>query len=587
MSLSVSEISSKLAMQAERVVAHLIPGGKLAGGEWVCGDISGGPGESLKIALQGQHSGSWRDWADNDTHGDLIDLWRLSKSIPAAEAIRQAKDFLGISDPITAQAQKVYGLPTTNGTKPLSATGMAMDFLVHKRKLEPAIVNLLKIQGTAEKRAIVFPCYNPEGNLINRSYRTLPKDGEKKEVWQDKGCAPCIFGWHALPEAAYASKTVLLCEGQIDCATWTQWGIPALSIPNGSGGTWIDYEWENLAAFDKIYISFDMDGSGADNAQKAIQRLGKHRCFIVSLPHKDANDCLIAGCTAEDAAKWITEAKAPTMNGLVLANDLKKRIEKMLLPQPPYFTLPFFKIGKEDGFYFRPSEVTVWTGITSTGKSTFLRYLMLSLASFGKGVFSASMETKAEKDLFRIMCGFYNHTPVQSEIEGFLEECGHLIAFADVAGYISQDSLFEMMQFAQRRYGMEHFFIDSLMRVEGLEEEYVQQGKFLNRLAEFAGTSGAHIHLVAHPRKMPEDGKPKKQDVKGSSLIPNNADNIIAICRNNDKEKMRKDGTLKPEQARLMHDCEVIVEKQRDTGWEGRFLLTFNPKTYSYGGFSV
>jgi twinkle protein len=139
-----------------------------------------------------------------------------------------------------------------------------------------------------------------------------------------------------------------------------------------------------------------------------------------------------------------------------------------------------------------------------------------------------------------------------------------------------------MMTFSQRRYGTEHFLIDSLMRVEGLEEEYVEQGRFLNRLQEFAKNTGAHIHLVAHPRKMNEDGKPSKMDVKGSSLIPNNADNIVAVCRNFEKMKKRKDNTLTPEEERNMHDTEIRVEKQRDSGWEGRFLLRFNPYTFSF-----
>src|SRR5436190_41304 len=121
----------------------------------------------------------------------------------------------------------------------------------------------------------------------------------------DAGCAPCLFGWHALSEGAYRSRAVVLTEGQIDCMSWHQWGIPALSIPNGSGLTWIDYDWENLAAFDRIYISFDMDGAGRENTQKAIQRLGPHRCHVMTMPHKDGNAALQAGATAEDAQRWL------------------------------------------------------------------------------------------------------------------------------------------------------------------------------------------------------------------------------------------------------------------------------------------
>lgn len=587
MELTVKQISERLAVQAESICQMLLPGGKRSKETWICGDISGGPGESLVVNLSGPHLGNWRDWADSDnSHGDLIDLWRVVKGCTAPEAISQAKDYLGISSGLYIPANKSYGAaPVRDDVKEISANGRAMHWLVTKRKLDPSIVSRFRIQGCDGKN-IVFPSYDPKGTLINRSYRTI--EGEKK-VWQDKGCAPSLFGWQALDDAAFKDRTVLLCEGQIDCATWTQWGIHALSIPNGSGQTWIDYEWDNLAAFDQIYVSFDMDGPGQANSEKTIARLGKHRCLIVSLPHKDANDCLLNGYTDEHARDWIANAKPPVFKGLIQASDLEKRVIAELRPKPDCFTLDFLKRGSPDeGFYPRPGEVTVWTGTTGSGKSTVLDYMSISALSIGIPIFIASMESKAERIIRRKMASFYGHRNLtEQNVKDFLDEVGHNMIFADVVGYISQNDLFEMMTFAQRRYGVEHCIIDSMMRIQGLEEEFVAQGDFLNRLQAFVKTTGAHVHLVCHPRKMASDGKPGKLDVKGSSLIPNNADNIVAVCRNPEKERLRKEGTLTPHQQISMHDSEIIVEKQRETGWEGRFLLKFDPATYSFSAMEV
>lgn len=580
---TISEISAKLAQQSERVCLHLLPGGRRVKGEWLCGDTSGSHGDSLKVNLDGEHAGNWRDWADNGQRGDLIDLWKAAKGITTAESLRQSKEWLGIEIGVYTPSSRVYGQPSENGTKPLSSDGGAMKFLVGERKLEPSVIHRFAVEGVQEKRAIVFPSFSPDGKLVNRSYRTLPKEGEKKQVWQDKGCAPSLFGWHALRNG---SRSILLCEGQIDAMTWHQWGIDALSIPNGSGQTWIEYEWDNLAAYDKIYVSFDMDGAGAENSEKAIQRLGKHRCFIVELPKKDANDCLRAGHTKDDAVSWIESAKAPNVKGLLLAKDLEKRLLRSLQPQPEHFTLPFFKLREGDGFYPRPCEVTIWTGQTSAGKSTFLRFLMLNITAFGLPIFVAGMESKAEHELRRMMFSFFNRTPTEQDAAEFLREVGHMIVFADIVGYIEREQLFEMMRFSQQRHGARHFLIDSLMRIDGLEEEFVEQGRFLNQLQEFAKETGSHIHLVAHPRKLAEDGKPGKMDVKGSSLIPNNADNIVAVCRNYDKDQKRKDGTLTAAENSAMFDTEIRIEKQRETGWEGRFLLKFDAPTFSFSAFS-
>lgn len=584
MEITVHEISERLNRDVERVCQMLLPGGKPMKGEWVAGDVSGSPGDSLKVNLTGPHIGKWTDWADQSQRGDLLDLWRLARGLQPAEAIRQAKQWLGISDGVGAVAPRKYSeAKDDQKITALNPGGRACEYLTKKRGLDPATVNRFKVQG--DGRNLVFACYSPVGNLVNRSYRTL---GEKKEVWQDKGCAPCLFGWHALPESAYSSRTVLLCEGQIDAMTWAQWGVPALSIPNGSGQTWIEFEWENLAAFDHIYISFDMDGAGAENADRAIQRLGKHRCMIVVIPGKDANDCLQTGYSDAEARKWVEQAKPPQIKGLVLAHQLEQRLRQALRPRPDCFTLPFLRNGSAGHGYFpRPAEVTVWTGVTGQGKSTFLDYFVISALVCGHPVLLASMERKAEQSLARMMTSFFGKAPQEEDIETFMAEVGHSLIFSDVVGYIGQEQLLEQMQFAQRRYGIEHCVIDSLMRIDGLEEEFVQQGKFLNLLQEFAKNTGVHVHIVCHPRKMAEDGKPGKMDVKGSSLIPNNADNIVAVCRNMEKERLRKDGQLTPMQNAMMYDAEIRVEKQRETGWEGRFLLKFDPVNFTYGPFKL
>ena len=78
------------------------------------------------------------------------------------------------------------------------------------------------------------------------------------------------------------------------------------------------------------------------------------------------------------------------------------------------------------------------------------------------------------------------------------------------------------------------------------------RASFLNELQRFAKQTMTHVHLVAHPRK--KDGKLDKFDVKGSSQIPNNADNILIITRNESKQGWED------------HDTKVELVKQRDSG---------------------
>ena len=70
--------------------------------------------------------------------------------------------------------------------------------------------------------------------------------------------------------------------------------------------------------------------------------------------------------------------------------------------------------------------------------------------------------------------------------------------------------------------------------------------------------------------------------IKGSSLLVNNADNVLLVCKNAEKEKLRTQQKLSDEEDKNTHDAELIVEKQRETGWTGMFKLKFDPLKYTY-----
>lgn len=580
------ELSAMLADQCESVCHQLLPGGKPAGGMWQCGDLTGGDGKSLQVHLTGPHAGKWRDWAESELRGDLIDLWREVKGISAKQALAEVRDYLGVAQPLAPMKEKVYDKPRTDHKEP-SPDGPMIQWFAQERQIEPPIVNRFQIKGhrvgtngTAQT-FIVFPCFNPEGDWINSSYRSLgPGPDGKKKVFQDKGCAPCLFGWHGLDKRAYEKRSVLLCEGQIDCLTWTQWGIDALSIPNGNGTTWIEYEWDNLEVFDTIYLSFDMDGKTKDALQKVVARLGVHRCLIVKLPEKDANDCLKKGHKAEDAARWISQAKAPSIPDFVPMGELRNRLHDVFFPKPTSakpIKLHLFEASREeDVFLLRPGELSVWTGISSHGKTTFLTYLFVNLAHRGERSFICSLEMKPEKIARKMLLSLCREKDVTTQdIDDFVEALSEVTCFCDRIGYIEQAPLFEMMEYAHRRYGVTQFLIDSMMRIDGLEENYPAQGTFLSRLSQFAQKYMVHVHLVVHPRKTNDDIRPTANDLKGSSLLRNNADNILVVSRNVAKERKLQEGEITEEEAAAEYDTQVLVEKDREEGKMKSFKYKF------------
>lgn len=574
MDTGIAEVSRLLSQRADSVVEMLFPMGKRVNGHMVVGDISGASGESLKIEMHGPHVGNWRDWASDDK-GDLLDLWSRVRGISLPEAYRQARTHLGIADTVRHVNQKEYAKARSNDAA--SEAGQIRKYLTETRRLENAIVNRFRIgtlvrEEDGKKRGyIVYPCYSPEGVLVNNSYCALLRsENGKKKVFQDTGCAPAMFGWQALDARAYTSRKIVICEGQIDAMTWTQWGFDCLSIPNGGGNTWIEYEWENLAVFETIYLSYDMDGKLSSVQESAIQRLGKHRCMLVKLPHKDANAALQAGMTSEQASEAIAAAKAPRLENFSTLKDLKERVIKYLFPdgtevkiQPPIFKSPY----PEKTFTVRPGEITLWTGISHHGKSSLLSQVFIELVMLNQVVFIASFEMKPERTVKKMaMCAANGGDITRDEVEDFVDALGERMVFFDRVGSTKQDELFEMMRYARAKFGATQFMIDSLMRVEGLDGEYSDQSAFMNEMCKFAAENMVHIHMVAHPKKTVDDAKPGGNDIKGSSTLRNQADNVVVVYRNHAKEQKLANDEITKEEYDAEWDTSLTVEKDREEG---------------------
>ena len=574
------ELSAQLARDPERLCRRLLPHGKLLGGEWCVGSLSGEAGQSLKVRCGGDKAGIWADFAGQDK-GDLLDLIAAQQGLTLGKAMAWARDFLGLASFASVAPTKTYRpLKPPTEVKALKP-GPVADYLTAKRMLTAETLKQFRVSETAGE--IAFPSFSPEGVLLNIKYIGIERDAKgKKVIRQETGCAPSLFGWQAFPKE---QRDVVITEGQIDAMTWAQLGFPALSMPDGVGSLdgWIDFEWDNLQRFDTIYLSFDDDKPGQEAVNKVALRLGRHRCVNVKLPHKDANDALLAGLDLTAFAKCAVNGTHFTPGEIKSPMDFVAGVIDKFFP--PDGTPPgFFPVllGRKMGF--RPGEVTVWTGISSHGKSALISQLMVVAMKHGSKVAIASMEMSGVQTLYRMTCQVCDtQSPSRETIVEQHEWLAGKLWIFDILGNVEVKKLSDLMDYSHARFGVNHFVIDSLMKVGVGSEDYDGQRSFLNTLTGFAQRTGAHVHLVAHARKgKDETNNPGKMDVAGSGNIINQADNILSVWRNKDKEEKARAGKLTEREEKSIPDTKVFCMKQRENGVEFEEPLQFNPQTYMF-----
>ena len=86
MSIDFSLLNRDLLSQAETHLRAWLPGGKLHGREYKCGNLQGTEGDSLSINVR---TGMWADFATDNKGGDLISLYAAIHNIGQAEAARE------------------------------------------------------------------------------------------------------------------------------------------------------------------------------------------------------------------------------------------------------------------------------------------------------------------------------------------------------------------------------------------------------------------------------------------------------------------------------------------------------------------
>ena len=100
------DVPRLLADRAEALVAELLPGGQRRGNWYRAGSIDGEAGQSLAVCLAGPRRGRWRDYADIDAYGDLVDLvafTRTNRDLGAAFA--WSREWLGLGTGRPAPAE--------------------------------------------------------------------------------------------------------------------------------------------------------------------------------------------------------------------------------------------------------------------------------------------------------------------------------------------------------------------------------------------------------------------------------------------------------------------------------------------------
>jgi twinkle protein len=478
--------------------------------------------------------------------------------------------------PVSTKERNVFANPIKPKTyiKPTvdveTITDAVTKFL-YGRGLTDETIKYFKV-GSEKGEAVSFPYYRG-GELVNIKYRSI----KEKKFWAVKDAELILFNRDNID-----NNVLVICEGELDAMSLHQYGIEAVSVPGGASNLqWVESEWDYLETFPSIYLCMDNDTAGQQGMRDLVVKLGEWRCKLVTLPYKDANECLMKGVSVSDINSCLAHATDFSPETLVTPMFFVEKIQNLFLQGSRMFGIKTPWVSLDDIIKgWRDSELTIWSGRNGAGKSTILNQVFIDLGTKGIKSCIYSGEMSPERYLrWAVIQHQENDLPHPSKIQSTLEWMSGRIYILNLTSGIDPDKLLGDFEYAARRYGVKHFIIDSLMKIAfKAQDEFRQQHEFMNKLIGFAQKHAVHVHLVAHPRKTEtDDDTPGKVDVKGSSHITDLADNVIVLYRLSyeKKEKVKK-------AKKVPSDCCLFIKKNREFGIEGTVNLSFSTMTKKF-----
>ncbi|MCS6946268.1 MAG: hypothetical protein NZM12_01485 [Steroidobacteraceae bacterium] len=287
-------LAQHLLARADVLLFQWLPGGRIRGNEYVCGNLAGEPGDSLKVNLR---TGRWADFATNERGGDLVSLFAAIHKCSQLEAARRLNGIAQVQPSGEQKPRRTIDQP------PERPPEDAPDLPQHYRHGAPSAVY----------------DYRDARGLIMRIARYESADGKEFAPWR------WIAGrWHAkawptprplyrLDElAARPDDDVLVVEGEkaADAAAML---LPQYVVTTWQGGAKaVDRaDWSPLAKR-RVIIWPDADQPGIDASKRiaeALEALGASVSVLdVGDRHDgwDAADAAREGWDSERATEWIS-----------------------------------------------------------------------------------------------------------------------------------------------------------------------------------------------------------------------------------------------------------------------------------------
>jgi twinkle protein len=234
---------------------------------------------------------------------------------------------------------------------------------------------------------------------------------------------------------------------------------------------------------------------------------------------------------------------------------------------------------------FRSGEVTVWAGYNGHRKSLAVGQSIADLCTQQERALVMSFEMLPAVTLARMCRQVWGvSAPSKRQRDTFMRWTDNRLWIFDHMGRFSPSKCLAVMRYFSEELHGTQVVVDSMMMVCESEESLDEQKQFTTDLVRVAQETGLHVHLVAHCKKPLDESKPPtKYDIRGSSAISDQVQNIVMVWANKAKKAAIEAANGNPEEKWLEQpDAMLCLDKQRNGSFEGKLKLWWDESSFRF-----